>query len=242
MAELRLLGRLDPLVQLERLRHSGLNFDPQELAEATADSDWRVDHYRQALRPEAPGEPVEGGSWSIARDLSASYDFVDPSIVRAYFDPSEPVENRTMLLEVRFWGLRIYAGVRAGAVYDDLRREQGRKARVSGWSYQTLSGHFEKGRMDYELWKWLDSGEVDFRIEAASRRANPGNPLVAVGFRLFGRRKQGEFMRTACERMDALTRAVLRGERARDTQARELLSSPGRAAMSSEPRRRPHPR
>jgi uncharacterized protein (UPF0548 family) len=53
----------------------------------------------------------------------------------------------------------------------------GRRARVFGWFYRTLEGHFEEGQMNYELWKWMDSGEVFFRLHAVSRPARSG-PLL----------------------------------------------------------------
>jgi len=59
--------------------------------------------------------------------------------------------------------------------------------------------------MDYSVWKWLDTGEVEFRIDSYSRPAAIPNPVVRLGFRLFGRRKQLEFARNACARMARLT-------------------------------------
>jgi uncharacterized protein (UPF0548 family) len=190
---------------LQQLRATDRNFDPSELDAARGDKAWRADRYQRQLGREPSGDPVHGGPWSIASELSVSYAFVDPSIVRAIYDPSEPLELRTLLLEVQFWGLRIYVGVRVGAVYDVQRTERGRPVRVRGWGYDTLAGHFEQGRICYEVCKRLDTGAVDFRIEALSRRADPANLLVAAGFILFGRRKQTEFARTACERMARLT-------------------------------------
>jgi hypothetical protein len=72
---------------------------------------------------------------------------------------------------------------------------------VWGWSYRTLQGHLEMGQIDYELWKWLDSGEVEFRIHVVSRAAQISNPVIRLGFRIFGRRQQVRFARRACERM-----------------------------------------
>ena len=48
--------------------------------------------------------------------------------------------------------------------------------------------------MDYEVRKWLDTGEVEFRIAAVSHRARVGNPLVRLGFGLLGRREQVEVL------------------------------------------------
>jgi hypothetical protein len=92
----------------------------------------------------------------------------------------------------------------------------GRHVRVWGWNYRTLEGHLEMGQIDFEVWKWLDSGDVEFRIRAFSRRAAIANPVVRVGFRVFGRREQLRFARNACARMARLTEAALRDESADD--------------------------
>lgn len=208
MAEVYLLGTPDIEEELSRLRTKSLNFDPARQAIYTQASGWHVDDYSIRLPPEAPGPPVKGGTWETARRLSTDFQFVNPDVVRAFYDRREPLETRTMLLEVHFWGLRIYAGVRVGEVMNGEIDSEGRAARVFSWNYRTLENHFEMGQISYEVWKWLDSGKVEFRIHAYSRRADPGNQLVRFGFVLFGRRKQVAFAREACERMAALITQV----------------------------------
>ena len=85
-----------------------------------------------------------------------------------------------MLLEARFLGLRFRFGVRVEGVVDETCEADGRMIRVWGWSYRTLQGHLEMGQMDYEVWKWLDSGEVEFRIHVVSRPARIPPPLLAA--------------------------------------------------------------
>ena len=94
------------------------------------------------------------------------YEFADPSIVRAVYHPDRPLEDRDMLLEGRFYGLRFHFGVRVGGRGRRDPAVDGRQVRVWGWNYRTLQGHLEMGQMDYEVWKWLDTGEVEFRIHA----------------------------------------------------------------------------
>jgi uncharacterized protein (UPF0548 family) len=129
------------------------------------------------------------------------YEFADPDIVRASYAADAPLEGRDMLLEARFLGLRFRLGVRVNAVVDEERDHDGRRVRVWGWSYRTLKGHLETGQMDYEVWKWLDDGAVEFRIHVVSRPARIPNPIVRLGFRLFGRREQVRFARHALARM-----------------------------------------
>jgi uncharacterized protein (UPF0548 family) len=194
---------------LDELHDKGLNFELADRAEFTAESGWQPDDYCQPLPPEPPGPPVPGGSWEVAQGLMQRYEFADPSIVRAVYYPDRPLEERDMLLEVRFYGLRFRFGVRVGGVVDETRTIDGREVRVWGWNYRTLQGHLEMGQMDYEVWKWLDTGEVEFHTCRFSRRARAGNPIVGLGVRIFGRRQQVKFAKHACERMARLTAAAL---------------------------------
>jgi hypothetical protein len=62
---------------------------------------------------------------------------------------------------------------------------------------------------------------VQFRIHAYSRRAPVANPLIRVGFRLFGRREQLAFLHSTLRRMAVLTAVALDAdaERLRDASA-----------------------
>ena len=135
------------------------------------------------------------------------YEFADPAIVRAVYADDSPFETRDMLLEGRFYGLRFHLGVRVGGLVDEETAVDGRPVRRWGWNYRTLQGHLEMGQMDYEVRKWLDSGEVEFRIHAFSRPAHIPNPVIRLGFRVFGRSVQRRFARHACRRMARLTAA-----------------------------------
>jgi uncharacterized protein (UPF0548 family) len=194
---------------LATLAGKGFNFDPDRRELLTTASGWKLDDYLQPLPPEPPGPPRPGGSFEVARRLLRDYAFADPAIVRAVYAEDSPFERRDMLLEGRFHGLRFHLGVRVGGLVDEEATLDGRPVRRWGWSYRTLQGHLEMGQMDYEVRKWLDSGQVDFRIHAVSRPAHIPNPVVRLGFRLFGRRVQRRFARNACRRMASLTAARL---------------------------------
>ncbi len=195
--------------RLAELRRLPLNFDPADVGRPSPADGWHVDDLRQPLPQEPPGPPQPGQSWEVARQLLRHYKVADPSIVRAFYDASEPLEGRTMLLELRFWRLRFPVGVRVGEAYDEQREVDGRPARVSGWNYRTLAGHLEIGQMAWEVWKWEDSGDVEFHIHAFSRAAPTSSVLVRLGLRLFSRREQLRFYRHACARMLSLTVAGL---------------------------------
>jgi len=203
------LGTASARRALDALHDKPLNFDLSERAQVSREGGWEIEDYCEPLPSEPPGEPVSGGSWEVAKQLITDYEFADPSIIRAVYKPDQPLEQRNMLLVARLWGLRFRIGVRVGDVISELRVVDGRQVRVWGWNYQTLQGHLEMGQTDYEVWKWLDRGTVEFRIHRFSRSARTGNPLVRLGFRLFGRRKAMAFAEHACKRMRLLTEAEL---------------------------------
>jgi uncharacterized protein (UPF0548 family) len=188
---------------LAALRGAALNFEPQDYR---PERGWHADALSQRLPGERPGDPSPGGSWRIARRLMEEYRMADPAIVRATFDPHAPLLGREMLLELRLRRiLSVRVGVRVTRVWDEERVLDGRRARVFGYEYATLRGHVEQGRMDYEVYKWLDDGAVEFRLHADSRPSEDGAPWVRLGFRLFGRREQVRFHLRCCERIARLT-------------------------------------
>ena len=196
--------------RLAALPDKPLNFDPAGLEHASPATGWTITDLCQALPSEPPGAPVGDGSWQIARRLMRGYEFADPSIVRAYYDPAAPLEGRNMLLKLQalgvFW---LFVGVRVSEVYDRIRRAASGEIRVWGWNYQTLDGHVEMGQMDWEVWKWPDSGAVEFRVHAVSRRAPIANPIVRAGFHLLRGRERDAFLQSTKRRMRTFTELAL---------------------------------
>jgi uncharacterized protein (UPF0548 family) len=205
----RLLGYPGEPRSVDDLRDRGYNFDPARLADLVAREGWHRDDRRQPLPPEPPGEPVPGGSFERAVALMRDYAFAEGSAIRAIFEQDAPLAGRDMLLIGRFVGLDFRLGVRVTDVVDAHRIEDGRAVRVWGWSYRTLRGHLERGQMTYEVRKWPDTGEVEFRIAALSHRARIANPLVRLGFALLGRREQLKFYRHTCEVMARRTAGAM---------------------------------
>jgi uncharacterized protein (UPF0548 family) len=217
-------GRARIQRRLAALASKPVNFDASQIDIADPPSSWTVDRRCQPLPAEVPGEPEPDGSWQIARRLIRGYEFADPSLVRAHYDHDHPLEGRTMLLELRALNVaRVYVGTRVVAVYDEVRTaEGGRAARVFGWAYRTLEGHVECGQMDWQVWKWLDTGEVEFRVHAVSRTAHIFNPVVRIGFALLKGHERTLFLNSTTTRMLSFTRLALeeeegrRGDRIRD--------------------------
>lgn len=199
------MTRRERLARLSGLR---VNFDPE--APHRPEDGWRIDDYCQPLGREPPGEPVEGGAFRVAQGLLRDYELADPKLVRADYDHDAELEGRDMLLQLRFHGLfGLYAGCRVGTIVDERQVRDGRPVRVWGWPYQTLQGHIEQGQMSWEVWKWLDTGEVQFRIHSYSRNAGDLNPILDLGLKLFGEHERRRYLRGACRRMARLTAQAL---------------------------------
>jgi uncharacterized protein (UPF0548 family) len=199
--------------RLAALARRPVNFDAADVGSLLAADGWRVDDMVEPLPHEGSGPPAEGGSWQVARKIMDEYQLADPAVVTATYDREAPMPGRDMLLKIRFAGLPIRVGVRIGEVYEQTVELDGREVHVFGWSYRTLEGHFEQGQMHYEVWKWLDTGDVEFHLRAVSQPAARGPWLLRTGFRLFGRPHQLRFYRQVCRRAKRLTEAQLETER-----------------------------
>ena len=185
------------------LRGRPVNYDEKQAPPFVVDG-WHQDRRVVVLGREAPGEPEPGGVVEKAGALVNDYEFSDPDILRAAFRWPGDLVGRDMLLEGRFLVLRFLIGVRITTVHDEVREGVEGPERVIGWSYQTLRGHLEQGRLTYEVAKNLATGTVEFRIIAYSRRAPIQNPVLRLGFCLFGRGTQLRFYRHGLARLQLL--------------------------------------
>jgi uncharacterized protein (UPF0548 family) len=234
----RLLRGLDEPAALDKLSGLRVNYDPARAPEhgaETVEGHWHVDSGAVVIGQEAPGPPEHGGAWEIACRLVGQYEFADARILRGVYRPGGALLGRDMLLEVRFFGLRFYVGVRVTGVIDEERDTGDGRERVWGWCYQTLEGHLEQGRLSYEVIKNLGTGQVTFRVAGYSRPAPIGNLVIRWGFRLFGRWTQERFYRNIQSRMADLVRTAQHGRPppAPETRPDGIVLAPSGA--------RPHP-
>jgi uncharacterized protein (UPF0548 family) len=208
----RLLSAGSESAALDSLRNRTINYDPAGAPQdGRPDGHWHVDSADTMLGYEPPGPPRRG-VWETACLLVRQYEFAEPRILRAAYRAGDELLGRDMLLEGRFFGLRFYLGVRVTGVIDETRGSDGTAERVWGWSYQTLRGHLEQGRLSYEVIKRLATGQVIFRVSGYSRRAPIPSPVIRWGFRLFGRWTQQRFYQAIQRRLRALLDGWQRGE------------------------------
>jgi hypothetical protein len=85
--------------------------------------------------------------------------------------------------------------------------------------------------MDWEVWKWLDDGRVEFRVHAVSRPARIPNPIIRLGFRLLRGREREAFLQSTKQRMRTFTELAL-GDGDRDRTIRSAS-----AALTARPTR-----
>jgi hypothetical protein len=195
--------------RIDALRAAALNFDPEAAGtHARAGDGWNRDAYETDLPAEPPGPPLAAGSWAAACAVLRDYEFPDPRLITGVFVPDDALEGRPMLLRARFLGFTFWFGVRVVDVVDEERGVtdggEAERARVWGYSYRTLQGHWEQGQITFEVWKYLATGRVVFRVRAFSRPGTIPNPFFRLGFAVFGRGLQLRFARTALLRMRRL--------------------------------------
>jgi Domain of unknown function (DUF1990) len=201
----------DPLARyrLEALGVAKYNLDLERTSDYTAQAGWNVDQHEAELPPEAPGEPIEGGSFRAAQQIVREYRFPPPGLITGIFLPDQPLETRVMLLRARFLLFTFYFGVRIGGVKDTSQDTPQGQERVWGYNYATLEGHFERGQIEFTIHKNLASGAVSFQIHSFSRTGTITNPIYKLGFLIFGRALQRRFARESLRRMQVLVREAL---------------------------------
>ena len=200
--------------RLDAVRQARYNFDLDEDHDYTEADGWRLDHHEAELVPEPPGPPLPAddarASFAVACDLVRGYAFPDPSLITGIFSPDDPVAGRPMLLRARFLGFTFWFEVRIGREIDEVRETDAGRVHVYGFDYATLEGHFEQGQITFEVRKAEATGEVVFHIDAFSKPDRIRNPFYRIGFKLFGRRLQLKFARTALDRMQQFVRDELK--------------------------------
>lgn len=186
-SEAELAEKLRALYGLER------NFsDPPE--SLSMEKGWHHYSSEAVIARTSPAPPEEGGPFTRGRNAVAGYEFSDPNIVVAHFDPGESLLGRRILLELKVLRVLRYLG---GVVVGAVRSERSADQTVFGFRYDTLEGHIEQGAEWFLLTKEHATGIIRFRIEALWRPGQFPNWWSRIGFALVGRRYQEIWHRRA---------------------------------------------
>ena len=176
--------------RLDALPARPLNFEAEE-AEMTSEQGWHHYHSDAVIATEREGDTM----FERARVALANYQFSNPRIVVAHFDPATPLLMRRLLLEIKVLGLHYLCP----AVVHEVRDE----VNVYGFRYDTLEGHIERGLEWFLLRKDAD-GKIHFRIEARWRRGDFPNWWSRVGFAVLSGPYQRRWHRQAHRRLSML--------------------------------------
>lgn len=189
----------DRIKALEALE---FNYDEKTYHDSVDKMGWFVDKYDAVLAVEPAGEPIPLGPFEVVKNAIGRYQFPDPALIRAWFDPDIELARRNMLMQARFLGLKFYFGVRVTSVIDEqVTHTNGEIEKRWGYSYRTLKGHFEIGEIRFIVSKNFSSGEVKFHVDAYSRPDQIPNLAYRIGFKIFGRSLQNYFARSSIERL-----------------------------------------
>lgn len=195
MAEWRVLrgwSSRELKARLERVATARRNFDAPD-DEMTAAHGWHHYHSESVSAHEPEGDAC----FERARAALADYQFSDPGIVEAHFEPDTPLLGRRILLEIKVLGLRYLCP----ALVSQVRHE----AAAYGFRYDTLEGHIERG-VEWFLLTKNERGEIRFRVEARWKEGQLPNWWSRLGFFLLARRYQRLWHTRAHRRMALLAR------------------------------------
>jgi uncharacterized protein (UPF0548 family) len=176
--------------RVERLTGIERNFDAEE-EEMTGDRGWHH-YYSEAIIARETGTTA---LFERARVALATYQFSDPGIVVAHFDPASQLLHRRFLLEIKVLGLHYLCPAQVTRVRDEDQ--------VYGFRYDTLDGHIERG-LEWFLLTRNEAGEIRFRIEARWQRAELPNWWSRLGFIVLSGPYQRRWHRQAHRRLSLL--------------------------------------
>jgi uncharacterized protein (UPF0548 family) len=176
--------------RLDRARSSSVNFDADE-QDMDSEHGWNHYYSEAVIARETDGD----ARFARARTALANYQFSDPAIVLAHFDPEETLLGRHMLLEIQVLGLHYLCPT----VVNRVREDPG----LFAFRYDTLEGHIERGVEWFVLTK-NDLGEIRFRVEARWREGEFPNWWSRLGFLVLSRYYQRKWHRRAHHRLSSL--------------------------------------
>ena len=193
MAEWRLLrGWTSEALKsrVERLATLDRNFDAEE-EEMTGETGWHHYHSEAVIARESEGNAC----FDRAKVALTNYQFSNPRIVTAHFDPAGELLHRRILLEIKVLGLHYLCP----ALVTRVRNQPD----AYGFRYDTLEGHIERGMEWFLLTKDL-AGNIRFRIEARWQHGDLPNWWSRIGFSVLSGFYQRHWHRQAHRRLSRL--------------------------------------
>jgi hypothetical protein len=172
---------------LAALADRGFNFDPDQADHFTTANGWKVDDYAQPLPPEPPGPPRPGAasrSPAAHARLRLRRPGHPPGRLR-HRQPLRAARHAARGPLLRACGSTSGSGS-AGWSTTSCTLD-GRPCGAGAGAIAPCRGTWRWGRWTTRSASGSDSGEVEFRIHAVSRPAHIPNPVVRLGFGLFGR-------------------------------------------------------
>lgn len=174
-----------------RLAETPTNFAAAE-HEMTSAAGWHHYHSEAVIASEREGHAL----FERATAALGNYQFSDPAIVTAHFDPTERLLGRGLLLEIKVLGLHYLCP----ALVTHVRAEPD----VFGFRYDTLEGHIERG-IEWFVITRDDRGDIHFRIEARWKHGQLPNWWSRLGFRVLSGLYQRRWHRQAHRRLSLMT-------------------------------------
>lgn len=176
--------------RVEQLASAPRNFEAKE-EEMTGEHGWHH-YYSEAV---IAREQDSSACFDRAKTALTNYQFSNPDIVVAHFDPAVPLLRRRILLEIKIWGLHYLCPAAVTQVRDEPR--------VYGFRYDTLVGHIERG-VEWFLLSKNEQGEIRFRIEARWQHGDLPNWWSRLGFMVLSGPYQRRWHRQAHRRLSML--------------------------------------
>ncbi|UYL07701.1 DUF1990 domain-containing protein [Bdellovibrio sp. SKB1291214] len=187
--------------QIKNISSLDYNYDVTTYHTKKDKRGWKIDRYHAVVGKEAPGAPVSEGPYERVRLAVELYHFPNPRLIRAVFDPHDELLGRNMYMIAHFMGMTFNFGVRVTRVIDEIKTINNTQMKMWGYSYRTLKGHFEVGEITFVVSKNLNTGIIDFSINAYSTPDKIDNLFYQTGFRVFGRPLQKHFAYSSIRRL-----------------------------------------
>lgn len=194
------------------------NYDEKMYHDSKDKSGWNIDKYHASIGVEPTGVPVPDGAFDRVKNAIRLYQFPDPKLITAVFDPNGPLPGRNMLMFAHFAGLTFNFGVRVTNTIDEIKSDGKSRVQTWGYSYRTLRGHFEIGEITFKVSKNLDTGEIFFDIEAYSKPEKIPNLFYRTGFRIFSRPLQKYFAKSSIRRLKEIAQSATKDPKIKSTE------------------------